>query len=155
MAECIVCRGPADEVGLLTRCSDGSCGALRWNKSAARKITKTFTGKEARARQFLILDQAGYTDEDLAQWGREHRSSVYVLRLRGGLDRVYVGMTGLHPVQRYLQHVTGYKASSVAKRFATALIYFESDMTSQEASDRERSLHQEYLDGGFDALGGH
>ena len=155
MTACVVCRGLTDEIGLLTRCSDGSCGALRWNKSAARKIIKTSTGKEARARQLLIMDQAGYNDEDLAQWSRDHRSSVYVLRLRGGLDRVYVGMTSLHPVQRYLQHVIGYKASSVAKRFATALIYFESDMTSQEASDRERSLHQEYLEGGFDALGGH
>ena len=155
MSECIVCRGPVDEIGLLTRCPDQSCGALRWNKSAARKITKTSTGKEARARQLLILEQAGFSNEDLVQWTRDHRSSVYVLRLRGGLGRVYVGMTGLHPVQRYLQHVTGYKSSSVAKRFATALIYFESGMTSQEATNREWSLHQEYLEEGFDAHGGH
>jgi len=155
VAECIVCRGPVDEIGLLTRCLDQSCGAFRWDKSAAKKITKKLTGKEARTRQLQILDQAGFNEEDLAQWRRDHQSSVYVLRLRGGLDRVYVGMTGLHPIQRYLQHITGYKSSSVAKRFATALVYFESGMTSQEASDRERSLHQEYLDGGFDALGGH
>ena len=106
------------------------------------------------ARQLLILNRPVLRKRPGAVGSGPPQLGLCA-QARGGLDRVYVGMTGLHPVQRYLQHVTGYKASSVAKRFATALVYFESDMTSQEASDRERSLHQEYLDGGFDALGGH
>ena len=103
----------------------------------------------------MILEESGLSRQFIAQWCSDHSCSVYVLRLRGGLDRVYVGMTGLHPVQRYLQHITGYKASSAAKRFATALIYFESGMDSSEALEREKSLYQEYVNKGYQAYGGH
>jgi len=148
VAECIVCRGPVDEIGLLTRCLDQSCGAFRWDKSAAKKITKKLTGKEARTRQLQILDQAGFNEEDLAQWRRDHQSSVYVLRLRGGLDRVYVGMTGLHPVQRYLQHITGYKSSSIAASTRSGATSLRSASTQEDRSPTS----PEYARCGFTAL---
>ncbi len=42
---------------------------------------------------------------------------VYVIKLSGNpKDSVYVGMTGYHPYQRYLNHPRNYKASRYVVR---------------------------------------
>ena len=64
-------------------------------------------------------------------------------------------MTGLHPHERYLNHIIGYKASTRAKRFATALISFEGPMPSELAKEREPELANELRDKGFNVHGGH
>ena len=80
---------------------------------------------------------------------------VYVLRLRGEENAVYVGMTGLHPYARYLNHIRGYKSSKYTKRRATALISFEGPMTSEKAKAREPELAEELRKNDYIVYGGH
>jgi len=47
---------------------------------------------------------------------------------------------GLHPLERYLNHLRGHKASRVAHSRATSLIAFEGPMTAKKAAAREVSL---------------
>tara|TARA_B100000780_G_C21020057_1_gene408794 strand:- start:236 stop:595 length:360 start_codon:yes stop_codon:yes gene_type:complete len=80
---------------------------------------------------------------------------VYVLRLKGELNASYVGMTGLHPYARYLNHIRGYRSSHHAKRRATALITFEGPMTSEAAKKREPKLAEELRQNAHTVYGGH
>ena len=80
---------------------------------------------------------------------------VYILRLKGEVNAVYVGMTGLHPLARYLNHIRGYKSSKAAKRRATALIRFEGPMEFEEAKNREPLLAEQMRDQGYIVYGGH
>ena len=54
-----------------------------------------------------------------------------------GNGRFYVGMTGLHPYERYLNHIRGYKALMAANKMAVSMIDFEGPMTREEAEARE------------------
>lgn len=74
--------------------------------------------------------------------------------MKGKLNSVYVGMTGLHPYERYLNHILGQKASSKAKKKATALIRFEGPMPSEAARLREVTLAEELRLKGMDVHGG-
>ena len=79
---------------------------------------------------------------------------VYTLRLRGKHKYLYVGMTGLHPYERFLNHLIGYKSSKFAKKFATALIEFEGPMKYEIARDeREKGRANEYRAEGFEVEG--
>jgi hypothetical protein len=51
--------------------------------------------------------------------------------------------TGLHAYERYLKHIIGYKASSKAKKKATALIRSEGPMPLETAKMREVNLADE------------
>jgi hypothetical protein len=64
-------------------------------------------------------------------------------------------MTGLHPHERYLNHIIGYKASSRAKKFATALISFEGPMPYETAKEYEPQVADELRQKGFNIHGGH
>lgn len=54
----------------------------------------------------------------------EPRFSVYVvlLELDGREHSLYVGLTGLSPDERYLNHKAGYKASRRVRRFGAGLL---------------------------------
>ena len=80
---------------------------------------------------------------------------VYVLRLRGELNSVYVGMTGLHPYARYLNQLIGNRASRYANRRATALVEFEGPMTRDTALVREPAKAAELQSEGYIVYGGH
>jgi len=80
---------------------------------------------------------------------------VYILRLRGSSNSVYVGMTGLHPLERYLNHLRGHKASRVSRSRATSLIAFEGPMTAKKAAAREVSLAEKLDAAGIQIFGGH
>ncbi|MAF20677.1 MAG: hypothetical protein CMI55_03280 [Parcubacteria group bacterium] len=123
---CRVCGQPTRRSGYLHRCIDSQCGAVHWNEnvlSQALDDSKVF-------RKILV-------DADVLEWisGQKY---VYVLLLKGkGIDALYVGMTGLHPYERYLNHKRGYKASKCARQYATAMKSFEGPMTYEEAISRE------------------
>lgn len=80
---------------------------------------------------------------------------VYVLRLKGEIDSVYVGMTGKHPYARYLDHIRGYKSSRHTKQRVTALIKFEGPMTYEAAQKREPELAEELRQSSHAVYGGH
>jgi predicted GIY-YIG superfamily endonuclease len=122
---------------------------VHWEKGKIRKIKKALNDDGDLLRQ--VLEDAGVPEPV------KGKSShfVYILRLKGELNAVYVGMTGLHPYARYLNHVRGYKSSSHAKKRATALISYEGPMTQDAAKKREPALADELRDQGYVVYGGH
>ena len=89
--------------------------------------------------------------------------SVYVVYLRnpGGDGRAghYVGMTGLAPEQRFLNHKSGVKAARVVKRFGERLVprlYTHlNPMSYAKAQLIEVQLADSLRKRGFRVYGGH
>lgn len=143
---CRVCKSKTTVSGHLYRCVKKSCGAVHWDKARIKRLRKA---SEDEIKD--VLRDANVPSE--AKDAKGH--FVYVLRLRGELNSVYVGMTGLHPYARYLNHLRGYKASSHAKKRATAMLKFEGPMPYEKARLREPALAQELRDNGYLVYGGH
>ena len=143
---CRVCGGKGNDIGLLFRCHETSCGAAHWDKRAVKKLLGS---------SIELLQQVLESAEVPAALKSEKSHYVYVLRLKGELNAVYVGMTGLHPYARYLNHIIGYKSSKHTKRRATALISHEGPMTYKQAAEREPELANDLLALGFVVYGGH
>lgn len=92
----------------------------------------------------------------------EAHHRVYVVRLAhprhpGVRDCYYVGMTGLHPQQRFDNHKAGIKAARVVRDFGLELAYEWFDeippMTYAEAALCEPTLADELRDRGFVVFG--
>ena len=154
---CRVCQAETDRAGHLFRCKDETCGAAHWNKSAIRKLRKfnKDTAKEKSPDWISTLLVDGHVPEHVSG---EHY--VYKIRLRGSpvegaKGRIYVGMTGLHPMARYLNHLRGYKASRIVRDYGTALIGFEGPISNEEARAREPALADELRAQGYEVHGGH
>ena len=143
---CRVCGNPTTKRGLLYVCKVSKCGAAHWDK---RAVLKNNLDDDTVLKR--VLSDASVPD--YLQAKKSHY--VYVLRLRGEQNAVYVGMTGLHPYARYLNHIRGYKSSSVANSRATALLRFEGPMTSENAKAREPALAEEMRGQGINVYGGH
>jgi hypothetical protein len=88
---------------------------------------------------------------------------VYVVYLRNprrdGKAGYYVGMTGLTPEERFLNHKNGIKSASVVRRFGERLVpklYAHlNPMSYQEAAAMEKRLADELRARGFQVFGGH
>lgn len=143
---CRVCQSDTTVNGYLYRCLNKSCGAVHWDKARVKRLRKS---SDEELKDVLRNADVPYEVRD------KKGHFVYVLRLRGELNAVYVGMTGLHPYARYLNHLRGYKASSHAKKRATAMIKFEGPMPYEKAKLREPALAKELLDQGYIVYGGH
>lgn len=143
---CRVCGKPTTKRGLLYVCQARKCAAAHWDKRAVLKNNL----EDDKVLERVLSDAS--VPEHL-QAKKSHY--VYVLRLRGEQNAVYIGMTGLHPYARYLNHIRGYKSSSVAKSRATALLTFEGPMTYEKAKAREPALAEEMIGRGFNVYGGH
>jgi len=111
---CRVCNSLALEKNYLFYCQSKTCDAVYW------KINKTLKKdlKDDKIKKLIFLIESG------VPINQKKGHYVYKLRLKGEVNSIYVGMTGLHPHERYLNHIIGYKASFRAKKFATALISF-------------------------------
>ena len=121
------------------------CDSVYW------KINKTLKKdlKDDKIKKLIFLIESG------VPINQKKGHYVYKLRLKGELNSIYVGMTGLHPHERYLNHIIGYKASSRAKKFATALISFEGPMPYKTAKEYEPQVAKELTQKGFNVHGGH
>jgi predicted GIY-YIG superfamily endonuclease len=144
--ECRICQFKTIKFGLLYKCENKNCGGVQWDKAGVKKA--------------LLEDPDAYkqilSDADVPERITGLQSHfVYILRLRGELNAVYVGMTGLHPYARYLNHIRGYKSSRHTKKRATALIRFEGPMSASEAKQREPELAQELRLQNYVVYGGH
>ena len=137
---CRVCKGLSKPTGLLSRCTDKSCGAVHWDKSAIRRLKRENSDNQEIWKK--VLKEANVP---LPRKGKKSKY-VYVLRLKGELNALYVGETGRHPYERYLNHLRGYKASRHAKNDATALLTFEGPMLYENAVKREKGKAQELRD---------
>ena len=146
---CRICKSQADQFGFLFKCTDETCGGVHWDRAQITKIKKDLEEDPSKLKK--VLSDANVPDplQD------KKRFFVYKLRLRRANNAVYVGMTGLHPYARYLNHVRGYQASRHTKKNATALISFEGPMSYENAKKREPELKNELISEGFDVRGGH
>jgi len=142
---CRVCNSLALEKNYLFYCQSKTCDAVYW------KINKTLKKdlKDDKIKKLIFLIESG------VPINQKKGHYVYKLRLKGEVNSIYVGMTGLHPHERYLNHIIGYKASSRPKKFATALISFEGPMTYEAAKEYEPQLADELRQKGFIVHGGH
>jgi hypothetical protein len=94
---------------------------------------------------------------------RSDHHNVYVVYLRNpkgdGKAGYYVGMTGLPPAERFLNHKKGYKAASVVKRCGIRLVpklYAHlNPMPYARALDMEAMLADSLRKRGFVVYGGH
>ena len=161
---CRICNNKTKQTGLLYRCMSKSCGAAHWDKFAVKKIVRDNkdTVKEASPPWFRsILRDAGVPESvsgkayvytiKLRQNLPNNTSAKYLEKMpNSGNGRFYIGKTGLHPFERYLNHIRGYKASWAAKRMAVSMITFEGPMSHEDAVKREPELAQEFRERGFD-----
>jgi len=147
-SNCRVCGSVTIETNHLFYCQSKNCCSVYWLRNAAfNKIKKALKQDIEFKKEFLI--KSGVPSDSI------EGHFVYQLRLRGQINSIYVGLTGLHPHERYLNHIIGYKASSRAKRFATALISFEGPMPYELAKEREPGLANELQNKGFNVHGGY
>ena len=141
---CRVCNSIALEKNYLFYCQSELCDSVFW------KINKTLKKelKDDKNKKLNFLIESGVpTNQKKGHY-------VYKLRLKGEVNSIYVGMTGLHPHERYLNHIIGYKASFRAKKFATALISFEGPMPFKTAKEYEPQLADKLRQEGFIVYGG-
>jgi predicted GIY-YIG superfamily endonuclease len=89
--------------------------------------------------------------------------SVYVVYLKNpkgdGRAAYYVGMTGLKPEERFLNHKTGIKAARVVKKYGVRLVpklYAHlNPMPYQKAVTMEVALAESLRKRGYMVYGGH
>ena len=142
---CRICKEQVSRNGYLYKCKKSMGMHAFWHRSV---LSENLGDDEVLKG---ILDEANIPTV------KRKKSShfVYVIKLSGKpKDSVYVGMTGHHPYQRYLNHLRYYKASRYVFRRGQSLQYFEGPMTNSEAKDREASLADELRDK-FKVYGGH
>jgi len=142
---CRVCNSLALGKNYLFYCQSKTCDAVYWkiNKTQKKDL------KDDKIKKLIFLIESG------VPINQKKGHYVYKLRLKGELNSIYVGMTGLHPHERYLNHIIGYKASSRPKKFATALISFEGPMPYKTAKEYEPQVAKELTQKGFNVHGGH
>ncbi len=87
---------------------------------------------------------------------------VYVVELaeRAGKRAIYVGQSALFPAERFSQHLTGYKAASVVRRFGKRLRpdlfeRYNPIPTRADAEEMERRLSERLAASGYRVYGGH
>ena len=161
---CRVCNNKTKQTGLLYRCMSKSCGAAHWDESAIKRLAEenentstdalpdwlTSLLREAKVPEFKRGEYYAYIIKLLTNLPEDISARRRARIPNNGNGRFYVGMTGLHPYQRYVNHVRGYKASWAAKNMAISMITFEGPMSHEEAVKREPELAQELRERGFD-----
>jgi hypothetical protein len=93
---------------------------------------------------------------------RRRHHNVYVVYLRNprgdGKAGYYVGMTGLTPEARFLNHKRGYKSAAIVtrcgERLVPALYAHLNPMSFADAAKMEKQLAEELRARGFRVFGG-
>lgn len=131
---CKKCKKSIKRKGYLMFCNDITCGIVYWDEKVLTENLKDKTIFEK-----ILADAMIPKGKQLPVVGTK-RYFVYVIHLKPGnkhKKQNYIGMTGVHPYERYLNHLRGYKASNQVERFGDYLIKFEGPMTRKEAEERE------------------
>lgn len=72
---------------------------------------------------------------------------------------IYVGMTGLDPIERFKKHKAGYKSSKYVRKYGVRLLLelYEglNPMTYDEAVIAEQGLARRLREEGYTVVGGH
>lgn len=150
--KCRVCGSDSSTSGLLFRCEGEDCDAVHWDKTKILQNKKEILLENSDLRKQILQDAR--VPNPIKTGNKRHYCYLLRLRLKGERKPVYVGLTGLHPYERYLNHILGYKSSSIAKKKATALIKYEGPMLYNDAVLREKNWFKEMVEEGCDAHGG-
>ena len=147
---CRVCKSGGHYDGLLFKCS--KCSAVHWDKWS---VKKSFSKIKKDSDEFKELKQRTLIE---AKVPKSKGNYCYKIRLRKqkkyNLDNdFYIGRTGLHPYERYLNHLLGKYSSRYAKSYATAMIEFEGPMKFEESKLREPEWGKEEEQKGFKVIG--
>ena len=147
---CRVCGADGNLDGLLFKCLQ--CTAVHWDKW---KLKKNFSKFKKDSEEFKTLKQQVLSE---AKVPKSEGNYCYKIRLRKQkkykLDNdFYIGRTGLHPYERYLNHLLGKYSSKYAKNYATALIEFEGPMNFEDSKFREPTWAKEEEQKGFKVIG--
>ena len=147
---CRVCKSGGHYDGLLFKCS--KCSAVHWDKWS---VKKSFSKIKKDSDEFKELKQRTLIE---AKVPKSKGNYCYKIRLRQqkkyNLDNdFYIGRTGLHPYERYLNHLLGKYASKHAKNYATAMIEFEGPMKFEASKSREFEWGMEEEAKGFKVIG--
>lgn len=138
----------------LFKCQTKLCGRFFWH----RRVLKEFNQNDPYSSENKIVEKNLCELFKIPTNVKER--SVYVIKLSRSkdedLDTVYVGETGKHPLQRYLQHLRGYKSGKkhVKKRGKYLLSYEEGFKTADASKYREKELADE-LTKNYLVVGGH
>ena len=131
---CRVCGSNGNFYGLLFRCLE--CKAVHWDKWKLKKIFSKIRkdSEEFKALKKQVLSQARIP--------KSEGNYCYKIRLRKQKkykfnNDFYIGRTGLHPYERYLNHLLGKYSSKYAKNYATAMIRFEGPMKLEVSKLKE------------------
>ena len=166
---CRVCNAETKRLGHLHKCTQKQCVAAHWDKYAIKRILKTNkeTADDKQPKWMeTILSEANVPAYKRGEY------YVYTLKLKknlptntpsklkakspnNGRGRFYVGMTGLHPYTRYLNHLRGYKSPWLYRKTAVAIATFEGPMSREQAVAREVTRAEELRAQGYDVHGGH
>ena len=166
---CPICQSKASYRGLLARCNSTFCNTVVWDSVAVKK-TMLESGEDCKkySPKWVedILKNAG-----VPAWvaGQHYVYTIKLCRLlpktisarkaskmpNKGKGRFYIGMTGLHPFARYLNHLRGYKSSWAVKEMAVALVGFEGPMSYEQAKLQEKEIAEKLRGDGYDIHGGH
>ena len=157
---CRVCGTKTEQKGFLHICSSSQCSAAHWDKRSLKKVFNKVENKEFSKQRLFPDLEAILAEADVPYKEKVPGKFVYLIRLRGkraegAKGKIYVGKTGLHPYERFLHHIRGYKASSHVKRLGTAVIGFEGPMSEADAVEREPELAEELKSEGWEVYGGH
>ena len=159
--KCRECGSGTLKEGYLFKCLDKNncnCRTVFWDKG---KVKKSLRGYEKGKDDWYEKMQELLTDACVPK--TENEKYVYTIRMKGKLckraktkkgRKVYVGQTGLHPYERYLNHISGYKSARKSKLF-TALINFEGPLDKAiDPEKREEEIAIELYKEGWEVHGG-
>lgn len=141
---CRVCKGKSIKSGQLYRCT--KCPAAFWHR---RVLRRDLTDENCFVATLAEAKVPAFSKKIA------NHHYVYVISLDRPAGSLYVGMTGLHPFERFLNHLRGYKAAGRVRRFGRAMNYFEGPMCWKDAVAREGNLADELREAGNKVYGGH
>ena len=136
---CKKCKNKLNKIGLLNKCHNENCAIVYWDNT----LKKLNLLKESIFRK--ILKEAKIKDHTQLNKQVNQTHFVYVIKLRKNPKgyMYYRGMTGLHPYERYLNHIRGYKSNRMVKKYHSYLLKFEGLYSYDEAKIREQTIEND------------
>ena len=133
---CKKCKNIILQIGLLKKCNNKKCAIVYWDYKV-RKLNLLEEGIFIKT-----LEDAKIKKHNELNKTANKTHFVYIIKLKKNPKgyMYYRGMTGLHPYERYLNHIRGYKSNRLVKKFHSYMVKFEGLYSYDEAKKREHSI---------------
>ncbi len=138
-------KGKKNNLNLLFQCQNQECKKFFWHG----RVKNEFNLKEKPNSENNILIEKNLM-KSLSIPLRVKGRYVYVLALSKLKDEktesVYVGQTGRHPLQRYLQHLRKYKSGRrISNRLKYLKGFYFGYKTAQDSLDGEKAISKRLM----------